>query len=259
MNEPMIEATGYLNLESTEVPFAFSIAFQPIVDIRARRVYAYEALVRGPRDEPAAETLGQVTDANRDAFDQSCRATAIAMAARLGLAETGALLSINFMPGTVYTPGACMQLTLECAERCGFPLEQLIFEITEDEELHNRAQLCENVKEYRRSGLRIALDDFGAGHSGLTLLAAIPTDIIKLDKELIRNLHERPSALTIVRYTVDLCHALGSEVVAEGVECFEEYAVLCQSGVHLMQGYLFAKPAFEALGEVHWPAPIVVT
>ena len=114
-------------------PLPISMAFQPIVDVDEARVYAYEALVRGVNGESAASVLSQVTEANRYAFDQNCRVTAITLAARLGVIESGSMLSINFMPGAVYSPAACIQLTLKTASNLGFPTERLIFEITEGE------------------------------------------------------------------------------------------------------------------------------
>lgn len=85
-------------------PFEFSMAFQPVVDLAAGCVYAYEALVRGPAGESARTVLGKVTAANRYAFDQSCRTKAIALASRLGVQQTTGSLSINFIPGAMYTP-----------------------------------------------------------------------------------------------------------------------------------------------------------
>jgi EAL domain-containing protein (putative c-di-GMP-specific phosphodiesterase class I) len=79
----------------------FSMAFQPIVDVRAERVFAYEALVRGLHGESAYSVLSQVTPENKYAFDQGCRVKALTLATQLGLVQTGAKLSINFMPGAV--------------------------------------------------------------------------------------------------------------------------------------------------------------
>jgi EAL domain-containing protein (putative c-di-GMP-specific phosphodiesterase class I) len=107
--------------------FPFSMAFQPIVDTEARQVFAYEALVRGVNAESAYSILSQVTPENRYAFDQNCRVAAITLASKLGLAATEARLSINFMPGAVYSPAACIQLTLKTAKLVGFPLDRLIF------------------------------------------------------------------------------------------------------------------------------------
>jgi len=229
------------------------MAFQPIVDVEAREVFAYEALVRGPNGESAFSVLNQVTPENRYAFDQNCRVTAITTAVRLGLADKGARLSINFMPGAVYSPTACIRLTLQTARSCNFPVDRLIFEITEDEEVRDRAHLRGIIDEYQRCGFRVALDDFGSGYSGLSLLADLPVDHIKVDINLVRNLPSRPRALAIVKSVVALATALGQSVVAEGVETVEEYAAVRSCGVRLMQGYLFAKPGFERLPEVLYP------
>ncbi len=236
-------------------PFPFSMAFQPIVDVNSGTVFAYEALVRGPDGEGAGAVLGQVTESNRYAFDQTCRVRAITLAARLGLAATGARLSINFIPGAVYSPVACIQLTLKTARECDFPCDRLIFEFTEAEQVVDPAHLRSIIAEYRRQGFQIAIDDFGAGYSGLTLLAELPPDILKLDMALTRNLHQRPAAAAIVRSMVELARSLGSKVVAEGIETVEEYAALKDCGISLMQGYLLAKPAFEKLPEFILPDP----
>ena len=233
--------------DGAEQPFPFTMAFQPIVDVEAERVFAYEALVRGLNGASAASILSQVTDENRYAFDQNCRVKAISLAAQLGLAETGAFLSINFMPGAVYSPAACIQLTLKTARQTAFPLSRIIFEITEAEEVRDRAHLKNIVDEYRKHGFQMALDDFGAGYSGLNLLADFPANFIKLDMDLTRDLHERPAALAIVKLMVEMGKALGSMIVAEGIETIEEYQALRSCGIRLMQGYLFAKPAIEIL------------
>ena len=240
-------------MDGVHAPFPFSMAFQPIVDVEKRRVFAYEALVRGPEGQSAASVLDQVTAENRYRFDQTCRVTAITLAQRLGLTQAGALLSINFMPGAVYSPAACIQLTLKTAREVGFPLDRLIFEITEGEKILDRRHLLGIVNEYRRHGFRMALDDFGAGYSGLNVLADLEVEILKLDMDLIRNVDRRPAALAIVRSMVELCRALGSQVVAEGIETVEEFMALRGCGVSLMQGYLLAKPAFERLPEFSLP------
>jgi EAL domain-containing protein (putative c-di-GMP-specific phosphodiesterase class I) len=236
-------------------PFPFSMAFQPIVNVDDASVFAYEALVRGPNGESAASVISQVTESNRYAFDQACRVQAITHASRLGLAQNGAKLSINFMPGAVYSPVACIQLTLRTARQCSFPCDQLIFEFTETERIQDPLHLRGIVEEYRRHGFRIALDDFGAGYSGLNLLADLPPDIIKLDMDLTRNLDRRPAARKIVRSLVTMASALGSELIAEGVETLDEYNTLRECGISLMQGYLLARPEFEALPQINLPVP----
>ncbi|MBB6142419.1 EAL domain-containing protein (putative c-di-GMP-specific phosphodiesterase class I) [Silvibacterium bohemicum] len=234
-------------------PFPFSMAFQPIVDIESRTVYAYEALVRGLEGQSAAAVLCRVTPENRYAFDQSCRVRAISLAAQLGLAKTEARLSINFLPRAVLRPSSCIQLTLQTAQIYGLAHDRIILEMVETEEAPDLDHLRRIVNDYRQRGLKVALDDFGAAHSGLNLLADLPTDIIKLDKALIRNLSHRSSAMAIVMAMAKLSRTMGVELIAEGVETLEEYEALRRCGISLMQGYLFAKPVFEALPEVNWP------
>jgi EAL domain-containing protein (putative c-di-GMP-specific phosphodiesterase class I) len=236
-----------------EEPFAFSIAFQPIVDTSSRTVFAYEALARGVAGEPAISVLSRVTEENRYAFDQSCRVKAITLAAQLGLANSGAKLSVNFMPGAVYSPAACIQRTLRAARETGFPLGSLIFELTEDERVRDTAHLRNIVAEYKKHGFALALDDFGAGYSGLNLLNELDVEILKFDGLLIRDIHKRPRAQASVSSITSLCRSLGVRVIGECVETLDEYQALLDCGITLMQGYLFAKPAFEALPTIHWP------
>lgn len=229
------------------------MAFQPIVDVEAGKVFAYEALVRGPENEPAGFVLGQVDASNRYAFDQNCRIKAITLATNLGLATSDAKLSLNFMPDVIYNPATCLRHTLEAARSCNFPLNGLIFELTEDQRIQDTGHLTGIVNEYRSHGFQMAIDDFGAGYAGLNLLANFSADIIKLDMDLIRDLEQRPVAYAIVNSIVQLANSLGMKVVAEGVETHEEYLALRQCDVKLMQGYLFAKPMFEGLPTVSFP------
>jgi diguanylate cyclase (GGDEF)-like protein len=234
-------------------PFPFSMAFQPIVDVDTRTVYAYEALVRGTGGEGAMSVLDKVTARNRYAFDQSCRITAIRLAAALGIAQTDAYLSINFIPGAMYEPRNCIRATLAAARRYAFRLDRLIFEVTEGEEVTDKEKLREIFDVYQQQGFQTAIDDFGAGFSGLNLLKDFQPHIIKLDMEMIRGIHLAPAQRAIVRAVVAMCREMRIEPIAEGVETLDEYRVLYDMGIRLFQGYLFARPAFEALPAIAWP------
>ena len=230
----------------------FSMAFQPIVDMRTRQVFAYEALVRGTAGQGAQSILDQVTLENRYAFDQACRITAIELAAGLGLPSQGALLSINFLPNAVYDPAACIRLTLATARRTGFPLDRLLFEFTESERVEH-GHLGRIIAAYKALGFRTAIDDFGAGYSGLTLLAKFQPDIVKLDMELVRDIDTDRVKRLLVAGMVGVCREIGVEVLAEGIETLGEHETLLDLGVWLQQGYLLARPGFEHLPEVAWP------
>lgn len=232
------------------VDFDIAMAFQPIMDLQTGAPFAYEALVRGPAGESAASVLEKVTPENRYAFDQQCRVKAIQGAARAGLLDGPARLSINFLPNAVYSPQACIQLTLATAAAIDFPTKRLIFEFTENEEMTDPAHVANIVASYQKMGFGVALDDFGAGHAGLNLLARFQPDIIKLDMELIRGLDASLPRRIIVDGVMKMCAALGIEVIAEGIETREELDALREIGVRYIQGYLFARPGFQSLPAV---------
>jgi EAL domain-containing protein (putative c-di-GMP-specific phosphodiesterase class I) len=223
------------------------MAFQPIMDLVTAEPFAYEALVRGPQDDTAASVLAKVTPANRYAFDQQCRVKAIRTAAAAGLLQTPARLSINFLPNAVYEPKACIQLTLATAAAIDFPTDRLIFEFTENEEMVDPAHVARIVDSYKRMGFGTALDDFGAGHAGLNLLARFQPDIIKLDMELVRNVDTSLPRRIIIDAVVKMCAQLGATVIAEGIETRGELEALRDLGVRYIQGFLFAEPQFERL------------
>jgi EAL domain-containing protein (putative c-di-GMP-specific phosphodiesterase class I) len=224
----------------------FSMAFQPIVDLKTNKIFAYEALVRGPAGEGAGSVLSAVDASNRYAFDQQCRVKAIELAAGLFPHDEDVGLSINFMPNAVYEPRACIRLTLAAAMRSNFPLRNIIFEFTESEQL-DTAHLFNILRTYRDMGFRTAIDDFGAGHAGLGLLADFQPDIAKLDMALIRGIDTDTARQKIVKHTVEMLHDLGVTPLCEGIETVGELQVLHELGVDLVQGYLIARPAFEAL------------
>lgn len=236
--------------EGPGLGFDFTMAFQPIIDVRQRSVVSYEALVRGAQGQGSAHVLAQVTPANRYAFDQACRVKAIELAARLGVA---CRLNINFLPNAVHRPDTCIRATLAAAERCGFPLHRIAFEVTEQERVDDKAHLKKIMQSYRHHGLGTAIDDFGAGYSGLKLLAEFQPDVVKIDMSLLRGIDTDRVRQAIVRGVVGICAALQIGVVAEGVETPAELETLQAMGVHLFQGYLFARPAVEALPAVLWP------
>ncbi|MDG9922235.1 MULTISPECIES: EAL domain-containing protein [unclassified Pseudomonas] len=237
--------------EGKGLDFPISMAFQPIVDLRQGLVFAHEALVRGSAGESAGSLLARVDAHNRYTFDQSCRIQAVEWAARLRLP---ARLSINFMPNAVYRAETCIRATLEAARRCQFPLERIIFEVTEQEQVLDIPHLTDILRAYRAQGFMTAIDDFGAGYAGLNLLADFQPDLIKLDMDLIRAIDGDRVRQVLVESVLDMCRRLGIGVIAEGIETRGELECLRHMGVDLFQGYLLARPGFESLPEVHYPA-----
>lgn len=133
-----------------------------------------------------------------------------------------------------------------------FPTTQIIFEVNEAEPVGDRAHRRGIFAEYKRQGFMTAIDDFGAGYAGLSLLADFEPDLIKLDMELIRNVHLDRTRRAIIAGAVQTCRQLGIGVIAEGIESDDEVLALRDLGVTLMQGYRFARPKVAALPAPTW-------
>jgi EAL domain-containing protein (putative c-di-GMP-specific phosphodiesterase class I) len=237
---------GCRNTDPTAFEIPFTMAFQPIVDLAAGKVWGYEALVRGLGGESALEVLGQVNDQNRYAFDQACRVIAIELAGQHVPAGSDAMLSVNFLPNAVYEPRACIRATLEAAGRCDFDPKRLMFEFTENEAILDSGHIARIIETYKAIGFTTAIDDFGAGYAGLTRLAQMQTGLIKLDMELVRDIDTSFAKRTIVGGVLAICSVLGIKVLAEGVETAAEVRALHEAGIDLFQGYYFARPKLEA-------------
>jgi len=243
------QAVGCAECRNAEaLGFDFTMAFQLIVDIEAQRPFAYEALVRGINGESAGEVLGRVNDNNRYRFDQACRVKAIEQASKLGLLDIpDCLLSINFLPNAVYRAETCIRATLEAAHRFDFPRERLMFEVTEGEQIHDAEHLKRIFAEYGKQGFTTAIDDFGAGYSGLNLLAEFQPHMLKLDMALTRGIGQDPVRQAIVAGIVLVSQRLGIRIIAEGIESAGERDALKELGIRYMQGFFFARPALDRL------------
>lgn len=233
----------------TPLDFAIRMAFQPIVDVEQRSVFAHEALVRGEHGEGAGEVIGRVNADNLYSFDQACRVRSIETAAAVKLP---AKLSINFMPNAIYDPETCLAKTLQTAKRVGFPHQDIIFEVTEHEKVENHDLLVDVFRTYQRHGFMTAIDDFGEGYAGLNLLADFQPDLLKLDMKMIRGIDQNRVKQAIFSGIAKVAEELGITLIAEGVETAEEHAFFKHAGVNLQQGFYFARPALEQAIMPEW-------
>jgi EAL domain-containing protein (putative c-di-GMP-specific phosphodiesterase class I) len=154
----------------------------------------------------------------------------------------------------VYEPAACIRTSLEAARRVGFDTRRIMFEFTENERMVDPVHVEKIVSAYRKLGFLTALDDFGAGYAGLSLLARLQTDLIKIDMELLRDIHVSRPKQAIVSGLVEIARQLQIQVLAEGIESEAELLVLRAAGIRLFQGYFFAKPALMSLPPVKFLA-----
>lgn len=243
------------NRRSTDrIKFAgvdFTFAFQPIVDTRTRTVISHEALIRGINNEPAHTVLNGYSGPDIDAFDALCRSRAIEIASRVGI---NTHLNLNILPSAAMDVVAGISSTIDAADRHKFPLKRMIIEVTEVHAIADPARFASVLNEYRRAGLQLAIDDFGAGYAGLTLLSEFQPDIVKLDMGLVRGIQRNGPRQAIVRAIWQVCVDLGIDFLVEGVETIDEFSWFTDLGAYIYQGYLFAKPMFEGMPPVNFPS-----
>lgn len=222
----------------------YSFAFQLILDVKKRQIFSYEALLRGRNNESAQHVLNSVPNSEIGYLDDQSRIFAINLAAQLGLSTH---LNLNIIPSTAISSPTTIASILRAAEQSQIRPEQIVLEILESEIIENFGMFTDAIREYRGSGLLFAIDDFGAGYAGLNLLAEFQPHIIKLDLQLIRDVHSKGPRQAIIRGLMRTCFDLGIDIIAEGVETESEYYWLRDEGIDLFQGFLFAKPEFESL------------
>jgi EAL domain-containing protein (putative c-di-GMP-specific phosphodiesterase class I) len=227
--------------------FEFSFAFQPIVDVRNREIVSFEALVRGPHGESSASVFAQVPRNASLRFDELCRRKAIHLASRLNNPKR---LNLNLSAQSIFEVDLSIQATFQASIQSGIPAENIIFEVIESESLTEQRHLIEYLRLIQDFGFSTAIDDFGAGYSGLKLLVEYQPHFIKLDRHLIGNIQNDLVRQRIFSGIRRICSCLAIQIVAEGVELAGEYHWLQDAGVRFFQGFYFARPAFEALPDV---------
>lgn len=228
----------------------FSFSFQPIVNVAAGEVESFEVLVRGASGEPAGQVFQQVHEANKYHFDELLRIKAVPLAVELGVT---CHLNLNLLPRSIEISKTAISSTLESSKQAGLPIENIVLEVTESEIIKDAERFAQAVNHYRSFGVNFAIDDFGAGFSGLNLLAEFQPDSIKIDMYLVRDIDSNGPRQAIVRGIIRTCQDLGIDIIAEGVETDDEYQWLFEEGIELFQGYFFAKPGFEHLPLAFFP------
>lgn len=131
--------------------------------------------------------------------------------------------------------------------------ENIIIEITEEEAISHIEEFTDTIKELHVAGFGIAIDDFGAGFAGLSLITKFQPEIIKIDRLLVNKIYQDGPRQMIVKSVVNLCRPLGIEIVAEGIEQIEEWTWLKNAGVNLFQGFLFSKPSINDVLKIKVP------
>lgn len=217
--------------------------FQPLVILRTSQLVGFEILARWlhPAEGMVSPDAFVAVAEQNGLLPEIMRALLIkSFAAEQGLPRV-ARLAINVSPLQLHDRTISEQIQ-RTAEASGFPLQQLVIEITENALIDNLDLAHSILTDLKALGCKIALDDFGTGYSSLFHLQSLPFDELKVDRSFVTSITERRESRKIVSAIVGLGHSLGLTTVAEGVETIEQAEILLRLGCEIGQGWFFGKP-----------------
>ncbi|MFE8070990.1 EAL domain-containing protein [Marinobacteraceae bacterium S3BR75-40.1] len=229
--------------------------FQPQIDLQHGRVAGFEALLRWihpehgfiPPDEfiPMAEQTGLIKPLTRWVIRR-----ALKFCHQLDEADCDATVAVNISAVNLREPGFQQQVA-ELLEEEGVAPGRLSLEVTETAAMVDPKSALKVLRALRDAGIRLSIDDFGTGHSSLSYIRKLPVQEIKIDRSFVMEMDKNEGDATIVRTTINMCHDLGYEVVAEGVETESIQDLLGALGCDLVQGYHIARP-MDATQTLDW-------
>lgn len=241
----LLDAAEYLEvLENARL----TVYFHPIVD-KDLRVVGQECLIRGVRADGSIilpAFLFEKAEKTQTLFylDRACREVSIKTAAVKGLKDE--LIFINFIPTSIYDPKFCLQTTIGWAYKLEFNPSNVVFEVVESQKVTDIKHLSNILDYYKANGFRVALDDVGTGYASLEMLVYLRPNFIKIDREVVRDIHKDPLKQSIVKALVQICRENDILLLAEGIEKEEEFSYLKDMGDYF-QGFYFAKPNPEPI------------
>jgi diguanylate cyclase (GGDEF)-like protein len=227
----------------------FTVHYQPVVMLEAGEVVGFEALVRWDRPEhglltagefvPLAEDTGLIIPIGRWVLQEACR-QARNWQQRYP-SDPPPTVFVNLSAKQLQDPDL-VQTVARTARQAGLDPRCLELEITEDAAMDDAPATAAVLEELKTLGVRVAIDDFGTGYSSLSYLERFPVDSLKVDRSFIESLGRDSGATVLVRAMIDLAHALGLRVIAEGVETDEQLRRVRELGCDLAQGCHFSGP-----------------
>jgi sensor c-di-GMP phosphodiesterase-like protein len=220
--------------------------YQPVVDIRTGQLRGAEVLVRWRKPDgtlvlpgsfiPLMESSGFIRDLTRNLMRKVCKEAGASIGRRPDLK-----ISFNFA-GKLFSEPTIVKDVRNIFASSPIKFSQVVLEVTERDPIENFTETRQIIAALQGLGVRIAIDDVGTGHSGLSYMLKLGVDIIKIDKMFVDAIGTDRNSTTIVETLVDLARNMRMDVVAEGVENFEQVMHLRALGVRSAQGYVFAPP-----------------
>ncbi|MDG5473068.1 EAL domain-containing protein [Jeotgalibacillus sp. ET6] len=221
---------------------------QPILKVDSGDVYAYESLLRSNDPSKSISPFELFKVANTTGFhsllDQRAREEAI-KAKKMHI-QHGIKSFINFLPSTIYNPEYCLKHTFNIVKKYDIDPEDLVFEVVETEKITDVDHLKSVFNTYKREGIKVALDDVGAGFSTIDMLKLLEPDYVKIDRSFISFCDTSAEKQDFLKEVRETSQNLGIKVLAEGIERQEELEICQKLGLDLCQGYLFGKPSESA-------------
>lgn len=232
-------------LDTLLEPGRLSVLFQPIFEIQegSRRLHAFESLTRGPKGTNMENPSVMFEYARRKGkemvLDRVCVSNALRVWAPL---EDLCGLNLNVHASTLERDSTFPSFLKGIAEARGIHLSQLTIEIVEHAPSWDGPRFHQALQDLRTSGIQIALDDVGLGHSNFRMILEAAPDYFKADRYLVDNCHRDPRRLAVLESLVNLARRLGSRVVAEGIETKEDLDAIASLGIDLAQGFFLSRP-----------------
>ncbi len=218
--------------------------FQPIISLRDGTTYGYEALSRGPEDSElnSPETLFRLADECNTLWELEllCRSKALQAAYNM---RQQIRIFLNVNPNIMHDIKFRQGFTKEYLKSYLMNPEDVIFEINEKAAINNIMDFKKTVDNYKDQNYKIAIDDAGAGYSGLNMISDIHPHYIKLDMNLIRDIDKDYTKQALVKSMVEFSKLSNTQLIAEGIETERELIKLIEIGVHYGQGFFIQRPA----------------
>jgi diguanylate cyclase (GGDEF)-like protein len=233
-----------LDLRSATESEAFELYYQPIFNLKTRRIETCEALLRWPHRErgmvspaefiPVAEEMGLIVEIGNQALYKAC------LECRRWPGDTAVAVNLSSMQFDRSNVPALVRETLAATN---LPAHRLEIEITETTLLQNTRRTRADLQQLSESGVKISLDDFGTAYSSLSYLHSFPFHKVKIDQSFLRNLNDDQRRVTLLRGVIRLSAQLGLQVVVEGVETKDQLDLLAaEDSIDEVQGYLLCRP-----------------
>ncbi len=219
------------------------MAYQPILRMKEGTVMGFEALARGPRGsglETADALFGAAAEHNLLVeLDRLCRRRALLSSGRV---SSNAKVFVNTLHATMHDPQFRGKPLIDLLDKAQISPDRIVLEITEKLVIENYSLFRDNMANFTDLGMSFAVDDVGAGYSGLESIARLKPSYLKIDTDLVRDVHVSMVNKAMVKAIISLGHGIGATVVAEGIQSEDEAQALRAMGVDFGQGYYLARP-----------------